>query len=224
VPTDLNVAQAVRDSAILQAWLFIPLLVFSAVSGQRRWLLAASFGCTIVSWWILVGLWLHSLGGLIDAWPGRFGHPLPQATSFLIIENYMVVALFWMAAILARGVLFVVDRVRRVLPPRPRLETRALLALYTALATWFAHGIAMGDTIVAPRFTRAGWARIVAGMSRTDVLRVMGPPISEVDQPAFTRYPYQDIQCWLSNRSTGYFACVSFADHIVTTKKVWYSE
>ncbi len=88
----------------------------------------------------------------------------------------------------------------------------------TGVAWWSS----LEDTFVAPGFSWQSWELIRKGMTRADVERLLGPPITEELKPAFARAQF--AECWVSNLSVGYFATVWFESGRVTRTQFWYSD
>lgn len=219
-PSDLNVVLVIRDYALLQGLSFLPLLAFAVASRRRRWLFPLGLTCGVISWWIAVGLLLHRLGGLTDTWRG----PDPSHVASFLAADAAIGLTVWYFALAVFGVLYVLGRFL-ARGGRTAFRTPATIAavvVYTLAATWGAHAATMGDTFVAPGYTRGGWARIAPGMSRVDVEGILGAPIPEARKSAFASD--QGAECWIGHSHSGYYACVWFRDDTVRTRIFWYDE
>jgi hypothetical protein len=211
----LNIADVFRDNAAYHVVLFLPLLVVCAISRRRRWIFPLGLACTVASWVTMILLLLNRLGGITDAWGA--GSPHRPGGTFAYTFTSLFILMFWLVAAVVGGALYAARQ--RISALGTVLPISAVL-VYAMVATWVMHNATLGSTFVAPGFTRKGWTEVAPGQSRADVELLLGRSLPEREQPSFASD--RGWECWISNRSWGYFACISFHDRVVVTKQLWY--
>jgi len=76
------------------------------------------------------------------------------------------------------------------------------------------------DTVIAAGFSRTGWNRVAAGMTKAEVYRLIGPPLVEPLAPQLA----DGGECWARSWSAGYYAALAFEQGRVRDKRLWYSD
>jgi hypothetical protein len=219
----IDVLFLVRQDGAIAALTFLPLLLVGAVSPKRKWLFPLGLSCSLGGWLALVVFSTLTLGMITRPWPAIPYRPLHIGPSvFALIENGVVlgVTLWVPAAVVYIGLRYLAENL--VVIRLGRSAAIAAFLTYTVVATPWAWLVSMEDTFAAPGFTRARWSDVEVGMTRTDVEKVLGPPIRDPHTLSFARD--QGADCWVSNFSAGYFACLWFRSDRVERKHVWYSD
>lgn len=208
--SDLDLLYIVRQSALLSLYPVLPLIVFGLL-GRRRSL-----------WKWCVGSYLLTLTGTIAAitvsasgmyasglpyTPFRVG---PSVHSILDMFTVFLVSL-WLPAFAILGLLLFVMKLRKktVAIPLAMLCMTAYFALVGSIWTVFlfnACGYTNEDTVWAEGFRVGKWKTVKEGMTRREVIAIMGRPLVETKG----REPGSEVVLWSDFYTTGYRAKAEF--------------
>lgn len=208
--SDWDVLYMVRQSALLSLYPVLPLIVF-ALLGRRRYL-----------WKWVAGSYLLTLGGTLAAIavsvsglyasgfpciPFRVG---PSWHSILDMFPVFLVSL-WLPSFAILGLLLLILKLRKktVSIPLAMLCMTAYFALVGSIWTVFlfnACGYTNEDTVWAEGFSVGKWKDIQAGMTRREVVAILGKPLSETKD----RESGSEVLLWSDFYSTGYKAKAEF--------------
>jgi hypothetical protein len=217
-----DIPYALRQTAVVAAIVVMPFLVYATLSDRRtRWQVGVG---SVVVWQTLfaIVLWVSSRVWSPGDLPFRPLAVGPSHLSLFDIARVVAVTIWAPAAIL-----FTVIHWRR----RRRLVTHAaggwVLLVMVGATCWTglfigAAGYAHEDTIYTPGFSLRRWHQVRDGMTRDEVVHLLGQPLPEHLQPLFAREA--GALCWVRNWSAGHFAAVWFDEGKVARAQLWYSD
>ncbi len=208
-----------RQALFLTLEAMLPVLLLAAWSPRRRVLLPMAFvvlaGATgmAASMCALVSLRVWS-DGTVPMRPFRVGPSYLRLWDLL--PFFLLMTWLPSGALLAAGWCW-----RKVRPLAFSIAPVALLAAWTTF--WELGGLTVSsheDTVWAKSFSRSAWSQVHKGMTREQVVRLIGQPLPREIRPGFM--PGSDF--WVRNWAAGYFACLTFDDGKVREKLLWYSD
>jgi hypothetical protein len=220
-----------RQAFLLAVMCLWPLFFFAALTTKRRILLTC-VGLFLAIGWVLLSismlqtnirLWNHSntpytpfrvgpsmysLGDL-SPWLGFFIW-LPSLVIYILIRA----AVRW--------------RKRQDLMPRAVFSFIIIFSLLGLFWGWVGVGVTEydhEDTVWSDDFTFRGWEQVKPGMTRDQVLALLGQPFQEPIGWGYVKGEEKmDRFWWVRNWSAGYFAVVWFDEGRVHRKQFWYSD
>lgn len=221
-PHRFDLTFLLRQSVLLTLLVSCPLLVVAGLSRRRRILLPIAVAAAGLQVFVLYFALRHSgtalwLSQPVPYQPFRVGPSdisLGEITPFLGITVWLPVA-----------VLYGIHVWRPI-----RIRTGAAVgwcALYCVLSTvWVSDYLAVTevgheDTLVADGFSQRGWSQVMPGMTRAQVVSILGAPLSLAHRPHWVE---QNAELWAYNWSAGYFAVAWFDDGRVARTKLGYSD
>lgn len=226
--TSFDIPCLVRQSVLVALFPSLPLIVFACI-GRRRWL-----------WWLCGGASMASILLIFVAFlrcSMRIWHDssLPYEpfkvgpSMYSILDALPILALtLWVPVILVLGgvLLLLHFRRRQTALPLAMFSLTIFFAPFGTFWTWgmfdaieFSHE----DTVWADGFTMSRWQSVTNGMSRTEVERLLGPPLPNPPN-SFVDEPGETAEWWVRNWSAGYFGVVWFEDRVAKRKHFWYMD
>ncbi len=215
-----------RQCAVIAGLTFVPPFVVAWILPRRRFLVPLVLICFAVVSVLLFYLSYRELDAFHrDPLPYR---PFRVGPSwFGVWDIFKALALtLWLPTVALYGLTgwFLARKDRRLYGP-PALAAFLAYAIIGTGCTgfWLTVGEWMHeDTFSSSGFSWVGWERVRVGMSRSEVVAVLGPPLSNGFKPAFAQQ--QGAECWVSNLTAGYFAAVWFHNDTVSDKQFFYSD
>ena len=221
-----------RQAFLLTAMCLWPLFIFAAISPRRRRVLIVSGIVFLIIGWLLltlsmirinVGIWSDSQTPYTPFRVGPSMYSLSELAMFLGLIVWMPSLLVY---ILIR--LIVRRRQRTDLLPKATFSHIIFFATFGLFVGWSSAWLleyAHEDTIWSSRFTFYGWNQVNPGMTRDDVIALLGQPIPDEIQWGFSDADKgMERLWWVRNWSAGYFAVIWFDEDVVHKKQFWYSD